>query len=243
MDRAEVAAFRRAVQLVFQDPYTSLNPRMRVGEILGEPLDIHGLVASPAQRRDRVAQLLEQVGLPAEAAGRTPREFSGGQRQRISIARALAVGPSLLVADEPVSALDVSVQAQILNLLEEQKQRRNLAFLFISHDLRVVEHIADRIAVMYLGRIVECGDAEAFFREPLHPYSEGLVAAVPLPDPTLRRAAPAVQGDPPSPIHRPAGCAFHPRCPRAFEPCARIDPPATVRADGRIVHCHLFGQP
>jgi oligopeptide/dipeptide ABC transporter ATP-binding protein len=239
MGRAEMLRFRRRVQMIFQDPYGSLNPRMRVGEIVGEPLAVHG-IARGASRRDRVEALLSRVGLDSSAAERYPRQFSGGQRQRIGIARALAAEPSLVVADEPVSALDVSVQAQVLNLLMDLKRERGLGYLFISHDLRVVEQVADRVAVMYLGRIVETAPAERFFEKPLHPYAVALLTAVPEADPARKRPRPALAGDPPSPIRRPVGCPFHPRCPRAFERCRRDDPAPTAPTEGRTVRCHLY---
>lgn len=239
LSRAEVRGFRRQVQLVFQDPYASLNPRLRVEEIVGEALDIHRLAAGQA-RRQRVLDLLGQVGLPSEALDGYPHQFSGGQRQRIGIARALAAEPALLVADEPVSALDVSVQAQILNLLQDLQAARGLTYVFISHDLRVVEHVADRVAVMYLGRIVESAPVGDFYREPLHPYSRALLEAVPAPDPERPNALPPLSGDVPSPVAPPPGCPFHPRCPNAFEPCSREVPIRAPQGTGRQVCCHLW---
>ncbi len=240
MDRDAVRRLRREVQMVFQDPYASLNPRMRVAQIVGEGLEIHGL-ARGAQRDARVRELLQQVGLPPEAAGAYPHEFSGGQRQRVGIARALAVEPRVVVADEPVSALDVSVQAQILNLLQGLREDRGLTYLFISHDLRVVEHISDRVAVMYLGRIVELAPAVDLFREPLHPYTRALLDAVPVPDPDRRREPRVLEGDVPSPIDPPAGCPFHPRCPDRFEPCDHQVPELRPAGPARTVACHRCG--
>ncbi|GAB4262105.1 MAG: dipeptide ABC transporter ATP-binding protein [Deferrisomatales bacterium] len=239
MDRAQVRRFRREVQMVFQDPYASLNPRMRVERIVGEGLAIHRL-ARGGERARRVGELLSQVGLPPEAASGYPHQFSGGQRQRIGIARALAVEPRVIVADEPVSALDVSIQAQILNLLQELKESRGLTYLFISHDLRVVAHISDRVAVMYLGRIVELRPAPALFEHPLHPYTRCLLEAVPVPDPSRAGAPAPVGGDVPSPIDPPAGCAFHPRCPHAGDRCARVAPALEASPDGGAVACHLY---
>lgn len=243
MGRPALLAFRRAVQLVFQDPYSSLNPRMRVGDLVGEPLEIHRL-APAGQRRARVGELLEHVGLPPEAAQRYPHEFSGGQRQRIGIARALAVGPRLIVADEPVSALDVSVQAQILNLLQDLQEELGLTYVFISHDLRVVEHVADRVAVMYLGRIVELAAAGLFFSSPLHPYSKALLDSVPaVADVREKRTVAPLQGEAPSPLIPPSGCPFHPRCRGAVEICRTERPllSASPRNPGRLAACHLLG--
>ncbi len=239
LDRAGVRGFRREVQMVFQDPHASLNPRMRVGAIVGEGMAIHDL-ARGRERRTRVERLLEQVGLPPEAAEAYPHEFSGGQRQRIGIARALAVEPRVVVADEPVSALDVSVQAQILNLLQDLKEERGLTYLFISHDLRVVEHVSDRVAVMYLGWVVEEAPAETLFPRPLHPYTRALLSAVPVPDPDRRTEPTVPEGDVPNPIAPPPGCPFHPRCPERFGPCDRDVPEDTRPEPGRRVRCHLF---
>jgi oligopeptide/dipeptide ABC transporter ATP-binding protein len=239
LTRAEVRDFRRQVQLVFQDPYASLNSRMRVEDIVGEALDVHRLAAGAARRR-RVLGLLEQVGLAPEVLGGYPHQFSGGQRQRIGIARALAAEPALVVADEPVSALDVSVQAQILNLLQGLKATRGLAYLFISHDLRVVAHVADRVAVMYLGRIVESAPVEDLYREPLHPYTRALLDAVPTPDPDRPRTSRPLSGDVPSPLSPPPGCPFHPRCPEAFGPCSREVPAMAPRGAEHGAACHLW---
>ena len=237
--RSELRALRRSMQIVFQDPYGSLNPRMRVEAIVGEGLSIHK-IGNRAQRRARVRELLDLVGLSPEAASRYPHEFSGGQRQRIGIARALALGPKFVVADEPVSALDVSIQAQILNLLEDLQQRLSLTLLFISHDLRVVEHIADRVAIMYLGRIVEEGPRAAVYGNPRHPYTRALLSAVPIPDPTRKHERQQLAGEPPSPVSPPPGCAFHPRCPFAKEQCRRDVPPLETGQGGHAVACWVF---
>jgi oligopeptide/dipeptide ABC transporter ATP-binding protein len=239
MERGEVRRFRREVQMVFQDPYASLNPRMRVEEIVGEGLAIHKL-ARGEDRSERVQELLELVGLPPEAAGSYPHEFSGGQRQRIGIARALAVEPSVVVADEPLSALDVSVQAQILNLLDDLKRARCLTYVFISHDLRVVEHVSDRVAVMYLGRLVELAPTEELFERPRHPYTRALLRAVPVPDPEQKSEPIVLGGDVPSPIDPPGGCPFHPRCPEAFAPCPVVFPHPCCPSEGTEVACHLY---
>jgi len=239
MNRAELRALCRQMQIVFQDPYASLNPRMTVGSIIAEPLQIHGLASSPSEFEDRIVHLLQTVGLHADHARRYPHEFSGGQRQRIGIARALAVSPRLLVCDEPVSALDVSIQAQVINLLEDLQEQFNLTYLFIAHDLSVVEHISDRVAVMYLGRIVEIAPAQQLYSAPKHPYTEALLSAVPIPDPTVSRKRIVLQGDVPNPIHPPAGCHFHPRCPQASERCRNEVPLLREIAPGRQAACHL----
>jgi len=230
---------RRQFQMIFQDPFSTLNPRLTVGESVGEALSIHRLVADDAARRRRVGELLQSVGLDPTAADRYPHEFSGGQRQRIGIARALAVEPRLIVGDEPVSALDVSVQAQVVNLLQDLQRERGLAYLFISHDLAVVEHLSHRILVMYLGRIVESGPAKELCREPRHPYTQALISAVPVVDPDSKRKRIVLSGDVPSPINPPSGCPFHPRCPVAEARC-RTEVP-TLRETGaeRHVACHL----
>jgi len=224
---------------VFQDPYASLNPRMRVGTIVREPLDIHRQGAGRKERDERVAALLRRVGLDPAMRDRYPHEFSGGQRQRIGVARALALEPRLIVADEPVSALDVSVQAQVVNLLIDLQEELGVAYLFIAHDLAVVERIADRVAVMYLGRIVEVAAREEIFRNPLHPYTRALLQAIPIPDPSRARERQALHGDLPSPAQPPPGCRFHTRCPSAVEACPRIEPPLVEVSPGHWVACHL----
>jgi oligopeptide/dipeptide ABC transporter ATP-binding protein len=236
---AEMRALRREMQVVFQDPYGSLNPRMRVADIVAEGLVIHRL-GTRTERAARVAELLALVGLPPDAARRYPHEFSGGQRQRIGIARALAVGPRFIVADEPVSALDVSIQAQIVNLLQDLRRRLGLTMLFISHDLRVVRHVSDRVAIMYLGRIVELGTRDQIFTAARHPYTRALLAAVPRPDPHARPEHKPLVGDVPNPAAPPSGCAFHPRCPWAEDRCRTTTPPLTPGRDGHAVACHVF---
>ncbi|MEX2649152.1 MAG: dipeptide ABC transporter ATP-binding protein [Alphaproteobacteria bacterium] len=242
LDRNRLRLRRRDMQIVFQDPYASLDPRLTVGAIVAEPLAIHG-VGNRAARRARVAELLGLVGLEPGAASRYPHEFSGGQRQRIGIARAIALEPKLVVADEPVSALDVSVQSQILNLLVELRTRLALSYVFISHDLGVVEYMSDRIAVMYLGRVVETSATEELYRRPAHPYTQALLAAIPVADPEHRRERGAVGGEMPNPEDPPTGCAFHPRCPHATERCRREVPALRTLDTGvppHVVACHLY---
>jgi oligopeptide/dipeptide ABC transporter, ATP-binding protein, C-terminal domain len=234
-----IHSYRKRMQMVFQDPYSSLNPRMIVEDIIGEPLDVHRLYHSRKERHERVLHLMELVGLNAEHATRYAHEFSGGQRQRIGIARALAVKPDFIVCDEPVSALDVSIQAQVINMFEELQEKLGVAYLFIAHDLLVVHHISKRIAVMYLGKIVEIADADELNTHPIHPYTLSLLSAVPVPDPVTARASKRIilEGDVPSPLHMPSGCPFRTRCRYATEQCARECPDLTDRGNGHMVAC------
>lgn len=234
----QIRDMRKEFQMVFQDPYASLNPRMKVSDIIAEPLIVHGYPKE--KREERVQHLLEVVGLNAYHADRFPHEFSGGQRQRIGIARALAVNPKLIVADEPVSALDVSIQSQILNLLKDLQEEFNLTYLFIAHDLSVVEHISDRVGVMYLGKIVELADKDNLYKEPLHPYTKALLSAVPVPNPRLKRDRIILTGDIPSPSNPPSGCTFHTRCPFAMEECKKVVPQLKKISDRHFVSCHLY---
>lgn len=239
LDERELLPYRRKIQMIFQDPFSSLNPRMTVGAIIGEAMTIHNLAAG-AEKRKRVAQLLESVGLQPDYAGRFPHEFSGGQRQRIGIARALAVQPEIIIADEPVSALDVSIQAQIINLMKDLQTRLGLSFIFVSHDLSVVNHISHRVAVMYLGRIVEMGKRKDVFQRALHPYTQALLSAVPSIEPNSGRKRIILEGDVPSPIAPPMGCPFRPRCSKRFEPCGKIIPKLKADEQGHLVACHLY---
>ena len=240
--KQELRALARDMQIIFQDPYASLNPRMTVGAIVGEALTIHKLTKTARDYEDRIVQLLETVGLSADHLRRFPHEFSGGQRQRIGIARALAVSPKLIVCDEAVSALDVSIQAQVINLLEDLRDEFKLSYVFIAHDLSVVEHISHRVAVMYLGRIVEIAPAKALYTNPLHPYTEALLSAVPIPDPSVKRQRIPLVGDVPSPIRPPPGCHFHTRCPIAQKGLCDVQSPVLKQAgEGHWVACHLKG--
>ncbi len=234
-----IRSFRQDMQVVFQDPYSSLNPRMTVSDIVGEPLDIHHLYSTKAERAERITELLNLVGLNSDHARRYAHEFSGGQRQRIGIARALAVNPKFIVCDEPVSALDVSIQAQVINTFEDLQQKLGIAYLFIAHDLLVVQHISQRIAVMYLGRIVEIGDADEVIDSPLHPYTQSLISAIPIPDPKIARTRQRIplEGDVPSPLRMPSGCPFRPRCRYATERCAQERPELTERSAGHSIAC------
>jgi oligopeptide/dipeptide ABC transporter ATP-binding protein len=238
LGKTEMRPYRRQMQIIFQDPFSSLNPRMSAGDIVGEPLQVHD-IAHGKEKERLTAEIFDQVGLRRSQMKSFPHEFSGGQRQRISIARALSLNPKLIVADEPVSALDVSIQAQVINLMMDLQREKRLSYLFIAHDLAVVEHISHRIAVMYLGKIVEYADKETLFTSPQHPYTEALLSAVPVPNPKLKREKRLLQGDVPSPINPPPGCAFHTRCPYAFDRCKTEKPALQETAPGHGVACHL----
>jgi len=241
LDEQALRAVRRKVQVIFQDPYSSLNPRMTLGQILAEPLKVHRIVPDKAKRAARVQELLAQVGLLPQHARRYPHQLSGGQRQRVGIARALAMEPALIICDEPVSALDVSIQAQIINLLEDLQKRLGLTYLFIAHDLSVVRHISDRVIVMYLGKVAEVADRKALYEDPVHPYTRALLSAVPIPDPSLeaRRERTVLRGEVPSPLTPPSGCVFHPRCPIAVERCAAQVPELREIRPSHLGACHL----
>jgi oligopeptide/dipeptide ABC transporter ATP-binding protein len=240
LNKTQLREIRRDMQIIFQDPYASLNPRMTVADIVGEPLDIHKLAANKKERNKRVKEILENVGLGEEYMNRYPHEFSGGQRQRIGVARALAVDPKLIIADEPVSALDVSVQAQVVNLMQDLQKEFGLTYLFIAHDLSVVKHISDRVAVMYLGKIVELADKKELFKNPIHPYTQSLLSAIPEADPKKKKDRIILEGDVPSPVDPPSGCRFHPRCPKAFEKCPVMEPEFKEYGDGHFAACHLL---
>ena len=242
MRPAELRGLRKEMQLIFQDPYSCLNPRMTVNQILSDPMDVHGIYRGKA-RDARLAFLMETVGMSPEQGRRYPHEFSGGQRQRIGIARALALDPSLIIGDEPVSALDVSIQAQIINLLGRLKSRFDLSLIIISHDLAVVEYLCDRIIVMYLGKIVETADYASLYNDPKHPYTRTLLSAIPVPDPERKKERIILDGDVPSPINPPSGCRFHTRCPEKMDVCERVDPVMTEFAPGHTAACHLYGNP
>ena len=242
--KQDIQEFRKKATMVFQDPYSSLNPRMTVADIIGEPLDIHKMYKTKEERQARILELMSHVGLNSEHAARYAHEFSGGQRQRIGIARSLAVNPDFIVCDEPVSALDVSIQAQVINMFDELQEKLGLTYLFIAHDLLVVRHISDRIAVMYLGRMVELADADEIYNRPLHPYSKSLLSAVPIPDPKIARANQRIvlSGDIPSPLNAPSGCPFRTRCPYATEQCAQEMPSFNEVEPGHFVACHRVAE-
>jgi oligopeptide/dipeptide ABC transporter ATP-binding protein len=239
MGKAELRSLKRQVQMIFQDPYSSLNPRMTVNQILNDPMEIHGVYRG-GERGERIAYLLEKVGLTPEQGRRYPHEFSGGQRQRIGVARALALNPQLIIGDEPVSALDVSIQAQIINLLIDLQEEFQLSYIIIAHDLAVVEHICDRIAVMYLGKIVELGSYKDIYNDPKHPYTQALLSAIPVPDPKAKKERVILKGDVPSPINPPSGCHFHPRCAYRKDECDQSEPPLKEIGNGRYVACYLY---
>ena len=240
LNKKQLKEMRKNIQMVFQDPYASLNPRMSIHDIIAEPLIIHGLCSNKKEIDERVVELLRLVGLDDYHGSRYPHEFSGGQRQRVGIARALAVEPELIIADEPVSALDVSIQSQILNLMDDLKKKLGLTYLFISHDLSVVEHISDRVGVMYLGNFVEVADKAELYKNPLHPYTRALLSAIPIPEPRHKSNRTILEGNIPSPINVPSGCKFHPRCKECMEICKKEPPQEKITGDGHIVYCHLY---
>lgn len=240
LSQEEMRKTRRDIQMVFQDPYASLNPRHTIGKILEEPLVVHGM-SDPKERKKKVHEFLEIVGLNAYHANRYPHQFSGGQRQRIGIARALMTNPKLIIADEPVSALDVSIQAQVLNLMQDLQKEFNLTYIFIAHDLGVVRHISDRVAVMYLGKMVELADSEQLYEKPLHPYTQALLSAVPVPDPDFQKEQIIIEGDIPNPADPPTGCPFHTRCPFKMDICTKVAPRLSEQTTGHSVACHLYG--
>ncbi|ALA54683.1 dipeptide ABC transporter ATP-binding protein [Shouchella clausii] len=240
LSNRKMRPYRRDMQMVFQDPYASLNPRMTIGELLEEPLLVHKTMNTKADRKKRAEELLETVGLPKSSYNKYPHEFSGGQRQRVGIARALSTKPKLIIGDEPVSALDVSIQSQVLNLMKDLQDEFQLTYLFIAHDLSVVKHISDRVAVMYLGRIVEIAQKDSLYETPLHPYTEALISAVPSTDVTVKKEKISLKGELPSPANPPKGCAFHTRCPHAYERCKHERPEMTEQKDGHFVACHLY---
>lgn len=240
LNKLQMRNMRKDMQLIFQDPFSSLDPRMKVGKTIGEPFDFFKLLKSKSEKKERIAQLLKSVGLSEDYAERYPHEFSGGQRQRISIARALASSPQLVICDEPVSSLDVSVRSQILNLMKDLQEKHNLTYLFITHDLSVAEHISDRITVMYLGRMVETADKKEFYNNPLHPYTKALLSSIPLPDPDMKKNRVILSGDVPTPINPPSGCTFHPRCKYAFDICKNTVPELKDVGVEHFVSCHLY---
>ena len=240
LGKKELRDIRKDMQIIFQDPYASLNPRMTVADIVGEPLDIHNLVDNKQERNERVLEILDTVGLSEDHMKRYPHEFSGGQRQRIGVARALAVDPKIIIADEPVSALDVSIQAQVINMMQDLQDDFDLTYLFIAHDLSVVKHISDRIAVMYLGKLVEIADKTELFENTLHPYTQALLSAIPVADPTYDKERIILEGDVPSPVDPPSGCRFHPRCPKAMDVCSEKEPEFKDYGDGHFAACHLL---
>ncbi|HKK83533.1 MAG TPA: ABC transporter ATP-binding protein [Atribacterota bacterium] len=237
--KQKMKRFRRRMMIIYQDPFGSLDPRMRIGKAISEPLEVHN-IGTPHEREERVAELMEKVGLSPDQINRYPHEFSGGQRQRIGIARALATNPEFIVADESVSALDVSIQAQIINLLQQLQAEFGLTLLFVAHDLSVVKHICDRVAVMYLGKIMEMADKKSLFSNPKHPYTQALLSAIPIPDPTKRKEQDILMGDVPSPVNPPAGCRFHTRCPQVMDICKKEEPPLREVKPGYHVACHLY---